>query len=46
MSDFYESATNLNPQEQSEENKLVNIALTKFPVPHVSGLKLRADIKL
>jgi hypothetical protein len=46
MSDFYESATNLNPQEQSEENKLVNIALTKFPVPHLSGLKLRADIKL
>jgi hypothetical protein len=46
MSDFYESATNLNPQAQSEENKLVNIALTKFPVPHLSGLKLRADIKL
>jgi hypothetical protein len=46
MSDFYDSSVNLNPQEQSEENKLVNIALTKFPIPHFSGLKLKADIKL
>lgn len=46
MSDFYDSATNLNPQEQSEENKLVNVALTKLPIPHFSGLKLKADIKL
>lgn len=46
MSDFYDSPTNVNPQEQSEENKLVNIALTKLPIPHVSGLKLKADIKL
>jgi hypothetical protein len=46
MSDFYDSPINLNPQDQSEENKLVNIALTKLPIPHISGLKLKADIRL
>jgi hypothetical protein len=46
MSEFYDSAIDLNPQEQSEENKLVNKALTKYPIPHFSGLKLKADIRL
>lgn len=46
MSNFYDPTLNLNPIEQSEENKLVNKALTKFPIPHFSGLKLEADIKL
>jgi hypothetical protein len=45
MSD-YDSSINLNPVEQSEENKLVNKALTKLPIPHFSGLKLEADIKI
>lgn len=46
MSNFYDPTLNLNPADQSEENKLVNIALTSFPIPHFSGLKLQADIKL
>lgn len=40
---FYDSA---DPAVQAEENKLVNKALTKFPIPHISGLKLEADIRL
>lgn len=46
MSNFYDPTLNLNPNDQAEENKLVNKALTKFPIPHFSGLKLEADIKL
>ena len=46
MSNFYDPTLNLNPDAQAEENKLVNRALTKYPVPHFSGLKLQADIKL
>lgn len=46
MSEYYDSPTNINPSAQSEENKLVNKALTKSPVPYISGLKLEADIKL
>jgi len=42
----YDSSINLNPVAQSEENKLVNKALTKLPIPHFSGLKLKADIKI
>lgn len=42
----YDPTINLNPVDQSEENRVVNKALTKFPVPHFSGLKLQADIKL
>jgi hypothetical protein len=40
---FYDSA---DPTVQAEENRLVNKALTKFPIPHISGLKLEADIRL
>lgn len=40
---FYDAA---DPAVQAEENKLVNKALTKFPIPHISGLKLEADIRL
>ncbi len=46
MSEFYDPTINLNPVDQSNENKLVNKALTKYPVPHFSGLKLQADVKL
>lgn len=46
MSNFYDPTLNLNPATQAEENQLVNKALTKFPIPHFSGLKLEADIKL
>jgi hypothetical protein len=46
MSNFYDPTLNLNPATQAEENELVNKALTKFPIPHFSGLKLEADIKL
>lgn len=46
MSNFYDPTLNLNPATQGEENQLVNKALTKFPIPHFSGLKLEADIKL
>lgn len=31
---------------QAVENKLVNLALTKYPGPHLTGLKLKSDIKL
>jgi hypothetical protein len=46
MPEYYDSPTNLNPQQQAEENKIVNKALTKSPVPYLSGLKLEADVKL
>jgi hypothetical protein len=46
MTEYYDSPTNLNPQLQADENKIVNKALTKSPVPYLSGLKLKADIKL
>lgn len=46
MSNFYDPTLNLNPAVQAEENQLVNKALTKLPIPHFSGLKLEADIKL
>lgn len=46
--DESESAFNADTKKrtQAEENKLVNKALTKYPVPYLSGLKLQADIKL
>jgi hypothetical protein len=43
---YYEPATNISSRSQDDENRLVNKALTKFPVPHLSGLKLKSDIKL
>lgn len=45
MSEFYEDV-NINPVDQSLENKIVNTALTAVPVPHISGLKLKADIAI
>jgi len=46
MSTYYDPTINLDEQAQKEENKLVNLALTKLPQPHITGLKLRADIQL
>lgn len=43
---YYEPATNISSRSQDDENRLVNKALTKYPVPHLSGLKLEADIRL
>lgn len=31
---------------QAVENKLVNLSLTRLPQPHISGLKLKADVSL
>lgn len=31
---------------QAVENKLVNLALTNLPQPHITGLKLKADVSL
>jgi hypothetical protein len=45
-SNYYDPSENLNPVVQGEENKIVNKALSNLPAPHISGLKLRADIKL
>jgi hypothetical protein len=46
MSTYYDPTINLDAYAQSEENKLVNLALTKLPQPHITGLKLRQDIQL
>lgn len=35
-----------SPDTQAAENKKVNIALTKYPYPHVTGMQLAADISL
>lgn len=43
---YYEPTTDISSRLQDDENRLVNKALTKYPVPHLSGLKLKADIKL
>jgi phage-related protein len=43
---YYESSIDLVPSDQDSENRLVNRALTKFPIPYLSGLKLEADIRL
>jgi hypothetical protein len=43
---YYESAIDISSRSQDDENRLVNKALTKYPVPHLSGLKLEADIRL
>ena len=44
MYEYYDSVT--NDEAQRRETKLVNKALTKLPEPYLSGLKLRADIKI
>jgi hypothetical protein len=46
MSTYYDPSEDLNPVLQGDENKIVNKALSSLPAPHISGLKLRADIKL
>jgi hypothetical protein len=46
MSTYYDPTLNLDVHAQSEENKLVNLALTKLPQPHITGLKLQEDIQL
>lgn len=43
---YYEPVTEISSRSQDDENRLVNKALTKYPVPHLSGLKLKADIRL
>lgn len=45
MTPYYEP-TNLDATSQGEENKLVRTALTKYPEPYLSGLKLNADIEI
>lgn len=48
--DYYAWSRDSNSWEiiptQAIENKLVNTALTRYPAPHITGLKLKADIKL
>jgi hypothetical protein len=44
MYEYYDSVA--NAEAQSKETKIVNKALTKLPEPYLSGLKLRADIKI
>lgn len=45
MTPYYEP-TNLDATSQGDENKLVRTALTKYPEPYLSGLKLNADIEI
>lgn len=42
--DFYDQAQDSLGRTQDEENKLVNTALTKYPAPYLSGLKLNEDV--
>jgi len=46
MADYYEPTTDVVPDVQAQENRIVNKALTKLPTPHVTGLKLEGDIQL
>jgi hypothetical protein len=46
MAEYYEPSTSIVPDVQAEENRIVNKALSKLPAPYISGLKLKADIKL
>ena len=36
----------IEPRDQGQENKKVNIALTPMPIPHITGMQLNADIML
>lgn len=36
----------IEPRDQGEENKKVNIGLTPMPIPHITGMQLNADIML
>lgn len=42
MTNYYDAST--DPLAQGEENRLVNTALTKYPAPYLSGLKLNEDV--
>ncbi len=44
MAEYYDYS--IDPVAQSEENKLVNTALSKLPAPYISGLKLNQDVVL
>lgn len=44
MTEYYD--VSLNEVAQSNENKIVNKALSKLPQPYLSGLKLRSDVKI
>lgn len=46
MSTYYDPTINLDAQAQQSENKLVNLGLSKMPIPHISGLKLQEDVTL
>lgn len=46
MSAYYEPVDSLNQGLQAEENELVNRALTRYPTPYLSGLKLNEDISI
>lgn len=45
MPEYYEPII-VDPVAQAEENKIVNKALTKYPEPYLSGLKLNADVEI
>jgi hypothetical protein len=36
----------IEPRDQGQENKKVNIGLTPLPIPHITGMQLNADIML
>jgi hypothetical protein len=36
----------IEPRNQGQENKKVNIALSPLPIPHITGMQLNADIML
>jgi hypothetical protein len=36
----------IEPRNQDQENKRVNIALSPVPIPHLTGMQLKADIML
>lgn len=46
MSTYYDPTINLDAEAQQSENKLVNLGLSKMPIPHISGLKLQEDVTL
>lgn len=46
MSTYYDPTINLDAQAQQSENKLVNLGLSKMPIPHITGLKLQEDVQL
>jgi phage-related protein len=41
-----EDFTNINPDAQAQENRIVNKALSQLPAPIVSGMTLGADISI